>query len=515
MSERLRDARPQGADPPRPAACSRASGRSRFRHLLIRDAAYESTPKEARAALHERYARWLEQRADERTLELDEILGYHLEQASGTAPSSVRWTTRRRALGRRRAAEHLGEAGRRAFVRSDAPAALNLISRAVALLSPDDPLRVELVPNFRVVQGTSGDFDWAEAILTDAIAHGDARVAAHARVQKGFLQLFFASGDTAPEDLIRVADEAIVVFEELEDDLGLARAWRLIAQAYYLGRQGKQSADAAERALEFARRAGDDLEQLEIVEWLGIALLLGPTPAEEGRRRCEHLLLTVSGDRRLELTMLGALAYMIGIQGNAREAAEIIERARRMAEATDESAWLFPVLLGFYFGWVSEPAVAERDLRPLYDGLKRIGERSHFCSVATMLARAVYDQGRYDEADELALEAERTSRPNDIHSHIVWRGIRAKVLARRGDTDAAELLAREGVAFASHSDFLHSHAEALMDPAEILYLAGRYGEAAATVEEAILLHERKGNVIAADKARVVRDEFSAGMWHLS
>ena len=437
-----------------------------FRHLLIRDAAYESIPKEARAILHGRYAKWLEHRAGERTLEFDEILGYHLEQAFRYRSELGPVDEADRLLARL-AAARLGAAGRRAFARVDAPAAVNLISRAIALLPADDPLRVELVPNVRAIQGTS-NLDWAEAILTDAIAHGDARVAAHARVQRGFLQLFFASGDTAPEDLIRVADEAIAVFEELGDDLGLARAWRLIAQAYYLGRQGKQSADAAERALEFARRAGDDLEQLEIVEWLGIALLLGPTPAEEGRRRCEHLLRTVSGDRRLELTMLGALAYMIGIQGNAREAAELIERARRMAEATDESAWLFPVLLGFYFGWVSEPAVAERDLRPLYEGLKRIGERSHFCSVATMLARAVYDQGRYDEADELAVEAERTSRPNDIHSHIVWRGIRAKVLARRGDTDAAESLAREGVAFASHSDFLHSHAEALMDLAEVL-----------------------------------------------
>jgi len=160
---------------------------------------------------------------------------------------------------------------------------------------------------------------------------------------------------------------------------------------------------------------------------------------------------------------------------------------------------------------VSEPWAAERDLRPLYDDLKKIGERSHFCSVATLLARAVYDQGRYDEADALAEEAERTARPNDIHSHIVWRGIRAKVLARRGDIDAAESLAREGVAFASQSDFLHSHAEALMDLAEVLHLAARSAEAAAAVEEAIRLHEQKGNVVAADRAWIVREELSAGM----
>ncbi len=53
----------------------------RFRHLLIRDAAYESIPKEARATLHERHARLLDARFGDRAIELDEIVGYHYEQA--------------------------------------------------------------------------------------------------------------------------------------------------------------------------------------------------------------------------------------------------------------------------------------------------------------------------------------------------------------------------------------------------------------------------------------------------
>src|SRR6185295_3251213 len=52
----------------------------RFRHLLIRDAAYEALPKAVRADLHERLAGWLEEHAA--VLEQDEILGYHLEQAA-------------------------------------------------------------------------------------------------------------------------------------------------------------------------------------------------------------------------------------------------------------------------------------------------------------------------------------------------------------------------------------------------------------------------------------------------
>src|SRR5437764_977606 len=52
----------------------------RFRHLLIRDAAYDGLPKLARAELHERFAAWLESHGAD-LIELEEILGYHLEQA--------------------------------------------------------------------------------------------------------------------------------------------------------------------------------------------------------------------------------------------------------------------------------------------------------------------------------------------------------------------------------------------------------------------------------------------------
>ena len=53
----------------------------RFSHLLVRDAAYESTPKRTRADLHERFASWLERVAGDRVAEYEEIVGYHLEQA--------------------------------------------------------------------------------------------------------------------------------------------------------------------------------------------------------------------------------------------------------------------------------------------------------------------------------------------------------------------------------------------------------------------------------------------------
>ena len=315
----------------------------RFRHLLIRDAAYDAIPKESRAAMHERFGRWLERAAGARASEYEEIVGYHLERAYRYGAEVGVIDDAARGLARE-AAEKLGEAGRRAFVRSDTPAGLNLVSRAAALLPADDALRVELVPNVRAMQGMSGDMDWAERVLTEAVevaaTTGDRRLAAHALVQRGFLRLFTESGIT-PRELFDVAERAIAAFEELGDELGLARAWRLVAQAHYLDRHGARSAEASERALEHVRRAGDRFEETEIVAWLTAALALGPTPAPRAAERAEELLAGSVGNLSLEVSLLGVLGFLAVMQGRLPEAREFLDRGRRAMEEAGEVIWLY------------------------------------------------------------------------------------------------------------------------------------------------------------------------------
>src|SRR6185503_8494780 len=103
----------------------------RFRHLLIRDAAYDSLPKEARAELHERLADWLEARRSE-LAEVDELVAHHLEQAYvyRVQLRPVDEHGRRLAL---RASELLSGAGSRALGRNDVGAAVKLLRRALAL----------------------------------------------------------------------------------------------------------------------------------------------------------------------------------------------------------------------------------------------------------------------------------------------------------------------------------------------------------------------------------------------
>jgi tetratricopeptide (TPR) repeat protein len=135
--------------------------------------------------------------------------------------------------------------------------------------------------------------------------------------------------------------------------------------------------------------------------------------------------------------------------------------------------------------------------------LRRIGAKSSFTALAPGLAQAVYAQGRYDEAEELAREASEAVRPIDIQSGTVCRTVKAKVLARRGEAKAAEGLAREAISFVEQSDFLSAHAEALMDLAEILRVVGRPDEAHPVLEQALRLYEQKGNVVSVARARAL------------
>src|SRR5919204_5566617 len=109
----------------------------RFRHVLIRDAAYEGLPKRTRAQLHERFARWLGERG-EALVEREELLGYHLEQSYRYA-SAIGAAEADAVQSALRAADLLTVGGRRAFARGDMGGAAGLLRRAAALLELDPP----------------------------------------------------------------------------------------------------------------------------------------------------------------------------------------------------------------------------------------------------------------------------------------------------------------------------------------------------------------------------------------
>jgi tetratricopeptide (TPR) repeat protein len=125
--------------------------------------------------------------------------------------------------------------------------------------------------------------------------------------------------------------------------------------------------------------------------------------------------------------------------------------------------------------------------------------------MAAMLARAVRDQGRDAEALELTQLAERSAAADDVDAQVLWRAVRAPILARSGALADAEALARTALDMARQTEVPGLHASAFQELASVLQLAGRHDEARRALDEAVRIHVAKGDVVSARLARALLD----------
>jgi predicted ATPase/class 3 adenylate cyclase len=485
----------------------------RFRHMLIREVCYDTIPKQLRAELHERLAAWLERAAGSRAIEYEEVLGYHLEQACRYRAELEGIDERGRSLARR-AAERLASAGRRALGRGDVPAALNLLDRAVSLFEAAGERRPDVLHDLGVVLYESGDLAAADGILSKAIedadALGDKRLGARALVERAALRQWI-DPSLDVDDLLQATNRAIPVLEEGGDELGLSQAWRRVAQAYWWRCRFAAMEEVLGRALVHAERAGDAHELSEVQIMLCRAAAMGPTPADEAARHCREIREHAQGDPYTQAWVDSMLAVLEAMRGAPEDARRLSARAKRTFEELGLTVTL--AAADMYAGMVeliSHDAVAvEREVRKGYAALSEMGERAALSTMAALLARAVYLQGRYDEAESLTSVSREAASHDDIVSQTKWRGVLATVLARRGETDRAEALAREAVELASPTDFPLLQGHALEELAEVLELGGRPDEAVAVLEEAIRTYDAKGDIASAAAARSRREELAA------
>jgi class 3 adenylate cyclase/tetratricopeptide (TPR) repeat protein len=473
----------------------------RFRHILIRDAAYAAIAKRVRADLHERFASFIEATARGWLTEVEEIVGYHLEQAVEHRAQLASIDDHAAELAAR-AARHLAAAGGRALARGDVSAAANLLSRTAALLPPNSPERTQLLPALGGALVVAGELAEAEAVLSEAIAAGaaagDRRVELHARLEHAFLSAL-TDPDASVEQLRRVAEDALPELEAMGDDLGVAKAWRRVADVHWMTSRWRDQERALERALVHAERAGDARETESILMRLAMALYWGPTPAPEAIERAEQALVRAQGNPAVESTFLVSLAGLKAMSDRFEEARALLERGEAIAEELGFKLWFagFSLVSGDMELLAGDPAAGERRLRRGYEVLKKVGERGVLSAVTSRLARTVYAQGRYDEAERLAKASEQLGGRGDIAARIESRSICGKVLARRGAFKEAEDLAREAVELAKRTDDIGSQATAIYDLAEVLELAGKNEDVALLVQRARDLFKQKGNAVAA------------------
>jgi class 3 adenylate cyclase/tetratricopeptide (TPR) repeat protein len=475
----------------------------RFRHVLIRDAAYEAIFKDLRADLHERLAGWLARTAGEQAVEFEEIVGYHLEQAFRYRTQLRPVDERTRELGQR-AGELLGAAGRRAYARYDAPAAIKLLDRALALVNEQDPARLDLMRELSSASWSAGEVARAEALLNGfleaATALGDQQARWYALLDRAMWR-HIADLAATSDELLDVSEQAIRIFEELDDDIGLARAWRRMAYVPRARGQFAISEDAIERAIGYARKADDAQEEARSIDNLCTVLLLGPTPADEGIRRCEQLLATTRSPM-MEANIVTSLAGLRAMRGDFDDARDLCRRGQTIYEELGLRLSLVASseILGYVELLAGEAAAAEAALRRGYDILAEGGVTPLLAFQAGLIAEAVIFQGRYEDADDLARMQQQHVPSEDVIAQVGWRSTRARLHAHFGEHLQARQLAIEAVEHAARTDALNLHADALLSLAEAQRSAAQLDEARSTVKQALRLYSQKGNVVSAQRA---------------
>jgi len=494
----------------------RTYDRFRFRHALIRDAAYQSLSKEARGELHQRYANWLERTTPSHGAAIDEMIGFHLEAAYRLRVELNRPASSSREMARM-AGERLAAAGHALAVRGDVPdTAVDLLERAVALLPDDHERRIDtlldLAGALRDAERLGEALDVFQQAGEAAGTTGDARRAAHATL--GRLELVWF---TRPSELTDGGGAAIEVatrvLEDANDNLGLAKALRLSAYVDFACGRARAARKCVERAIGIARYLADERLEAQLLRLHCVILFWGPAPLDEVVVATERALKRARerGMRVVEAAALSTLARVAAMRGEFEQARSLNESARTIAtEFVDGMTWAAGfVSEGLVELLAGDLEVAEKKLRRAYERTTRAGGTGPAASLAALLARTHLEQGRDDDALAMAKACRKMSSKAQLDMRLKPRSVRAVVLARNGRLRAAERLARRVVAAAGHSEQIDSQVDAWYALAQVLTMAGHEAEAREAAEEALERCRAKGNKVSAETIGAFLDGLGA------
>ena len=476
----------------------------RFRHLLIRDAAYEGLPKATRAELHERFAGWLERTAPD-LAELDEIVGWHLEQAVRYSQELGRAVERSLV---REAAERLHRAGLRAHQRSDPPAARNLFGRALALAHETDPIHgivcVELAEQLVDV----GEFARADELLSSAEREPElAWVAKLPRLQ----WLISARPREATAAIESALPDLLERFASAGDERGLAKAHLLASEMHWLASRATQAGAEAELAVEHARRAGEEGLRARALSYQLPALVRGPTHARELARRFNELEDASPGPYLMARVTLGR-GWLARLEGRFAEGRQFAQQAIDAYVALGMSllAAGSRVCLAEVELADGNPATAREHMLQADSIAVAINEHARRSTIQANLAHIEAVLGDRAAAIAAIELSDQLSAPEDVINRAITHRVRARLAQAEGDPDAAERWARSAVDHAFMTDFVSAQAEARLELALTLAGRGRSDEASGEARAALELFSSKGDRPGVTHAQALIQELSGG-----
>jgi class 3 adenylate cyclase/tetratricopeptide (TPR) repeat protein len=457
----------------------------RFRHILIRDAAYEALPKATRAELHRRFAEWLEEYGQS-LVELEEILGYHLEQSAryldelGRPDSDLLF----------RAGESLKTAGHRARGRGDTTAAARLFERALRLTRPhrlDVHLELDLI---EAIAEPLRQADIATAAAERAVAAGDELGALALRVVAAGGR--FERREGSAEEFEQLVRAALPRLEEVEDHQALIAVWGAAATLAIMRLQYEEMAHAIEQQIHHARAVG---VYGGFTFGLASPLLWGPRPASEALQTLDDIdpgtqNPSTMGYRAVLLAMLDRF-------DEARPLAQLANERMQEYGRGEEARWTW-ALIGEIAGDNEEAA---EEMGRFCDFLEALGRNAELSTFAPQLARYLCALGRYEEAASLAKKGQDLGDPNDNVTQVTWRQAQALVDVHRGRYADAEQVAREAVEFDRAGDSTWELGTSYSILAEVLEAAGRREDAVSAWQDALDCYDRKQVIPVARRLR--------------
>ncbi|MEP6697880.1 MAG: adenylate/guanylate cyclase domain-containing protein [Pseudonocardiales bacterium] len=475
----------------------------RFGHVMVREAAYGTLPKAARAALHERFARWLDKNTEGQAY--DDFVGEHLEQAYRNRVDLGALDDAARQLGDE-AAERLAAAGR-LLTHADEAAACGLLERASRLRTDDGPRLWGLLLDLTDALTEAGRFD--EAAATVRAIRGAADAAADQRwsqvaslVQAQMRQ--YTDPEGATEALRQEAARALPLFEALRDHEGLSRAHEALSRVQWMAsRSGEQSrhlqAAAEEAALAGRAQRAEDLRR-RILD----LLITGDCPAAAGLAASESALAGAT-DRHRKGHAAAAVAFFGTLLGRPEVAGPAKETAERLAHEVRSPQAIVQVSLIIGAAELSAGRLEEalRLLDQACRELTAVGYLSVLSSAAALHAHALLQAGLLAAARERVATALEMGSSDDAITQGLAAAASAWLAAVDANPAAIEAHTAAAVAYLSGADDLESVGLAHVASAEAATITGDSPAASLHRQAAIDAFLAKGNEVAVRRQRAL------------
>ncbi len=380
------------------------------------------------------------------------------------------------------------------------------LERAVAAVASGGRLRADLLRLLGTVLYAAGDLERASATLAEGMRAAEAAGLAAVGARIAVLQTEIGTLVAGITSKAFAECEAAIAALEAEGELaGLAEAWTVLGKIRFYKGTGPPGGDedALERAIGYAQRSGNRRAKLESTLWLLFTLTQLRIPVDAAIGRAEQALAAVRSDPWDEAAIWWVFGPLCAYAGRFAEARAGLARSRALyAKSGASFYWAITAWSpGAIEMIVGDPAAAERQLREGYQALRAMGEQGYRVNIATMLAEAVYAQGRLAEAQQLADEAREIAASSDIAAQVEWRAITAKLLARHGQFPAARELADQALAMIPLPAYAQLWAQMLVAKAEVLQHSHADEEAGDCLRQALGFYTERHVVPLAERIR--------------